>query len=342
MMKRLLADLADAERNLRHRAARIPELVAHADALARLQALVSVRPRVILIGESNVGKTSTANLLLDQAVLPDSVVANTRRPVLLHYSPTIDVVGVGPQGHIDLTAGLSEIAELFGVEQIEVGLPSDRLMRFDLIDTPGIIDGAELDRLGLRTSDVLLWCTIATQAWKASERAMWRSLPARHRRHAILVVTHRDQLRPEEVTRVAARLAVETEGSFRAIAFLSALSAEAAPQLVPDSGVIELDQRIDESLAAIMRRRARAGYRIANHIVSDSMKVITGSRSASPLRAIAARLLGQRRPAWRSLMRLPAPDNRERRLRSPVNRGSALAEAEGASRRGISPETAPS
>jgi 50S ribosome-binding GTPase len=329
-MKQLLADLVDAERNLRHRAERIPGLLAHADALVRLQALVSARPRVILVGESNVGKTSVANLLLDQAVLPDSVVTNTRRPVLLHHSATIGVVGVGPHGRVDLISGHAVASDVGGVERLEVGLPSPRLSKFDLIDTPGITAIEELEPLELRTSDLLLWCTIATQAWKETERALWMSLPARHRRHAVLVVTHSDALRREEdVSKVAGRLAIETEGCFRAIVFVGAATGddELVMATPAGSGILELDRRIDESLAAIAQRRWRAGYRIANHIVSDSMTVIAGGRSASPLRALAARLVGRRRPVWRSIMRVPPPSSRERRLRPPRGRAPDLADA---------------
>src|ERR1700730_11909792 len=221
-MKGLLADLSDAERNLRQRAERIPGVLEHADALGRLLALVSTRPRVILVGESNVGKTSVANMLLDQAVLPDGVVTNPRRPVLLHHSPTIGVTGIGPLGRIDLIARRAAGVDVGAVERLEVGLPGARLLKFDLIDTPGIFEPEDLDPLELRTSDLLLWCTIATQAWKASERALWLSLPKRHHRHAILVVTHRDALCEEDVNKVAGRLAIETEGCFRAIVFASA------------------------------------------------------------------------------------------------------------------------
>jgi hypothetical protein len=331
-MKRLLADLGDAERNLRQRAERIPGLLEHADALARLRALVSARPRVILVGESNVGKTSLANMLLDQTVLPDSVVTNTRRPVLLHHSPTIGVEGVGPQGRIDLIAARAALADVSTVERLEVGLPSARLLRFDLIDTPGITEKEELEPLEPRTSDLMLWCTIGTQAWKASERALWLSLPKRHRRHAVLVVTHRDMLRDEDVSKVAGRLAVDTEGCFRAIVFTAAVAGhhdQAAGTRI-DSGILELDRRIDESLAAIAQRRGGAGYRIANHIVSDSMTVIAGGRSASPLRALAARLLGRRRPAWRSIMRVLPPEVRERSLHPLRARTPDLADARAA------------
>ncbi|HLN08390.1 MAG TPA: dynamin family protein [Xanthobacteraceae bacterium] len=335
-MQQLLADLANAERHLRHRAAHIPGLLAHADALTRLQALVSARPRVILVGESNVGKTSIANLLLGQAVLPDSVITNTRRPLVLHHSATVGVVGVGPQGRIDLLSGQAGIAEIGGVERLEVGLPSDRLLRFDLVDTPGVAAAEELDPLELRTSDLLLWCTIATQAWKASERGLWMSLPPRHRRHAILVVTHRDALQAQDVDKVAGRLAVETEGCFRATVFVGAAAHGDQAAETPDgSGLVELERRIDESLAAIDHRRRRAGYRIANHIVNDSMAALVGGRSASPLRVLAARLLGRRRPAWRSIMRLPPP--RERRLRAPRGRALEFADAPARTRRAVTP-----
>jgi hypothetical protein len=327
-MKELLADLGDAERNLRQRAERFPGLLAHVEALARLQVLVSAQPRVILVGESNVGKTSIANLLLDQAVLPDSVVANTRRPVLLHHSAKIGIVGVVPRGRIDLISGHADATDIADVERLEVGLPSARLVKFDLIDTPGITATRELEPLELRPSDVLLWCTIATQAWKASERALWLSLPARHRRLAILVATHRDGLRGEEdVSKVTGRLAIETEGCFRAIVFVGAAADDDAAETRAGSSILELDQRIDESLAAIAQRRCRAAYRIANYIVSDSMEVIGGGRPASPLRAIAARLLGRRRPVWRSIMRVPPPGGRERRLRPQRGRGTDLADA---------------
>lgn len=329
-MRQLLADLGDAECNLRRRAERIPGVLAHADALARLQALVSTPPRVILVGESNVGKTSIANLLLDQPVLPDSVVTNTRRPVLLHQSANIGVVGVGLHGRVDLISGQADIEEVGGVERLEVGLPSARLVKFDLLDTPGITAAEELGPLDLRTSDLLLWCTMATQAWKASERGLWLSLPARHHRHAILVVTHRDALRREEdLRKVAGRLAIETEGCFRAIVFIDAAPGgdDLAAQAQPGSGILELDRRIDESLAAIAQRRCRAGYRIANHIVSDCMTVVAGGRSGGPVRALVSRLLGRRRPAWRSIMRVPTPSGRERRLRPQRGRAPDLADA---------------
>jgi hypothetical protein len=337
-MKQLLADLGDAERHLRRRAERIPGLLAHADALARLQALASVRPRVILVGESNVGKTSIANLLLDQAVLPDSVVTNTRRPLVLHHSATVGVVGVGPRGRIDLLSGQAGIAEVGSIERLEVGLPSDRLLRFDLVDTPGVTEADELDPLDLRTSDLPLWCTIATQAWKASERGLWMSLPARHRRHAILVVTHRDALRDDDVGKVAGRLAIETEGCFRSTVFVGAGADDGQPAEAPGgSGLLELERRIEESLAAIAQRRRRAAYRIANHIVRDGMTVIVSSRSASPLRELAARVRRRRRPAWRSIMRLPPPNVRERRLCAPRGRGLVLADAPARIRKAVAP-----
>src|ERR1700730_802746 len=136
-MEGLLADLREAERKLRLRADAAPGVVAHANALARLAAVLSARPRVILVGEVNAGKTSLANLLLDQAVLPAGVVANTRRPLVLRYADTIDVTGVTSDGRIALAGDAGQHPEV-RLERIEVGIPSRRLRSFDLVDTPGI------------------------------------------------------------------------------------------------------------------------------------------------------------------------------------------------------------
>jgi|GEM_PF-3098710 len=100
-----------------------------------------------------------------------------------------------------------------------------------LIDTPGISDpllgpGA-LDGYG-DLSDMVLWCTHATQAWRESESAFWRSLPERLRKTSVLVVTRADLLNEANINRVRDRLEQETKGLFKKIIFLSTLEATAA------------------------------------------------------------------------------------------------------------------
>ena len=167
-MQGLLADLREAEAKLRQRAVFSPAIVEHADALAKLETRISVRPRVVVLGESNAGKTSLTNLLLNQTIVPDSVIANTRRPLVLRYAETALLTGISRNGKIDLTAGNAGLHRVSNLRSLEACIPNPRLAAFDLVDTPGLSTSEQLAALEFQATDLLLWCTVATQAWKES------------------------------------------------------------------------------------------------------------------------------------------------------------------------------
>jgi len=270
----LLADLSEAQAKLRQRADCNPAFVEHADALAKLEARISVRPRVVVLGESNAGKTSLTNLLLDQTIVPESVIANTRRPLVLRYAETARLTGITCNGKIDLAVSDAGPHQTSNLRSLEACIPNPRLAAFDLVDTPGLSTSAQLGALELRATDLVVWCTPATQAWKESERRLWMSIPRRHHWDAILVATHRDHLRDDgEMRRVCTRLATETAGCFRSIVLVCASArGEARTGQQGDSGAAELDDRIEESLCAIAQRCHAAGYRLANRIVRKALK----------------------------------------------------------------------
>jgi hypothetical protein len=272
-MEGLLAGLREARAKLLRRAECCPGVVAHTDALARLEIQLAQRPRVIVLGEGNAGKTSLVNLLLDQALLPSSVVANTRRPLVLRFAESIVVTGVTPFGRLDLRQADGEPHCGLGLESLEIGLPNPRLATFDLVDTPAMSASAQLE---LGATDLLLWCTVATQAWKQSERRLWMAIAKRHHRRAILVATHKDSLRGDEAHRIRARLAAETADSFGAIVFVCAAGRRESfgPNRRQYSGAAELDALIASNLSAMAQRRRRAGYRLANYIVGRAVKLV--------------------------------------------------------------------
>jgi hypothetical protein len=275
-MQGLLADLREAQAKLRRRADYSPAIAEYADSLAKLEALISVRPRVVVLGESNAGKTSLTNLLLDQTIVPDSVIANTRRPLVLRYAETARLTGITCNGKIDLTAGEAGQQCTSNLRSLEACIPNPRLAAFDLVDTPGLSTSEQLSAVEFRATDLVLWCTLATQAWKESERRLWMSIPRKHHRDAILVATHRDHLRDEgEMRRVCARLTTETAGCFRSIVLVCASArGEGRPGRQQGGGAAELDDRIGESLSAIAQRRHAAGYRLANRIVRKALSRI--------------------------------------------------------------------
>jgi hypothetical protein len=283
-MQGLLADLREAQAKLRLRSDFDPGVTGCADALARLEARMSLRPRVVVLGESNAGKTSLVNLLLDQALLPESVVANTRRPMVLRFAETVLATGITHSGRLDLRRDGIEPHDGSTLESLEIGLPSERLASFDLVDTPALSTSVQLDPLRLGAADLLLWCTVATQAWKESERRLWMTISGRHRRYAILVATHEDSLRDDEDRRkIRARLTAETAECFRAIALVCATGRGKCVSLGQreHTSAAELDALIANSLSVIARQRYRAGYRLANHIVGRALKLMERGRRLS-------------------------------------------------------------
>ena len=76
------------------------------------------------------------------------------------------------------------------------------------------------------------------QAWKASERTHWLSLPARVRGNGLLVVTFSDLLRNgQDASRVMARLQAEAAPYFQKIAVPSQLSGLLAQMTSSPSGI---------------------------------------------------------------------------------------------------------
>jgi hypothetical protein len=270
-MDGLLADLREAQIKL-HRSADVdPGIKGDVEALARLEARLAAKPRVIVLGEANAGKTSVVNLLLDQMLLPESVLANTHRPVVVRFAPSVVVTGVTPFERLDLGPGDIKPQQASILQSIEVGLPNPRLASFDLVDTPAFSTSVQLD--GLQpTADLLLWCTVATQAWKESERRLWMTIGKRHRRRAILVATHIDNLGGDGRGKVRSRLTAEAGGCFGAIAFVCASRRGGRPSGREDDGTAELDALIASSLSAMAEQRRRTGYRLTNCIVARALK----------------------------------------------------------------------
>src|SRR5215831_15492170 len=86
-LRSLVQGIDSAQNILRRAAASYPFLETSAHALERI-ARAACRPlRLAILGESNSGKSSLANLLTGEATLPALPVANTRLPTLLRYAP---------------------------------------------------------------------------------------------------------------------------------------------------------------------------------------------------------------------------------------------------------------
>jgi dynamin family protein len=199
-------------------------------------------PRVALVGEFSAGKSSIINLLLGRDMIPTAVLASTRRPTLLRHAPNPQIEAIADDGKRELvTPDSVEIVARDDINHFDIGLPNELLRSIELIDTPGFADPDREPRRTLEMinrADICLWCTLATQAWRNSERQTWLSLPARFRTHGILVATHIDTLAERGARKkIRTRLQREAGDLFGEIVLLSVPDAKRASK--PDGRVTD-------------------------------------------------------------------------------------------------------
>ena len=248
-------------------------------ALQGVDAILAQRPRVVLLGEENAGKTALANALLGEALLPEAAVANTRTLTILHHAAAMNVavIHAGERHRLDPDSRIE--TAIAAARHLEIGLPSPGLANFDIVDTPGISGQGELPEVRLRRIDIVIWCTRAGQAWKESERRAWQQLPRQLRHRSILALTNADRLHDcEDLERVRARVGAETAGLFSTIVS----TGKPAPGVAsPAAAATPADARFGTAALALA---------IANLIVARA------NRTQRTAQRLKARILRHQRP----------------------------------------------
>lgn len=241
--------------------------------------------RLALMGEFNSGKSTLANLMLGNALLPTLQLSNTRIPTLIHYSPQPSITaGLDGGGSRPLTADAVETSA--DTICIRVGMPIPHLRACEIVDFPGFSDPwlsfGVLD-IARHTIDAAIWCTFSTQAWKESECTAWRLLPARIRANSMLAVTSKDLLTPEQAPKVMARLRKAAGGDFSSFALLSSLQGRKAlsaagdvrdPGLWQTSGAEEFCAEVQDLLAGIRQHRLEKARGLTNRIAGSALTVL--------------------------------------------------------------------
>jgi hypothetical protein len=231
-------------------------------------------PRVALVGEFSAGKSSIINLLLGRDMIPTAVLASTRRPTLLRHAENPRIEAIYDDGKRELvTPDSVEIVARDDINHFDIGLPNELLRTVELIDTPGFADPDREPRRTLEMIsrvDMCLWCTLATQAWRRSERQTWLSLQAQFGTHGILIATHVDTLAERGARKkIRTRLQREAGDLFGEIVLLSVPDAKRArtadgrvtdPMLWRDSG--------GEALLSALQRAAVKHGETSNQVAS--------------------------------------------------------------------------
>jgi energy-coupling factor transporter ATP-binding protein EcfA2 len=252
-------------------------------ALSRTASRLDRPLRVAILGETNSGKSSLANLLAGVDSLPTAVIPNTRIPTLLYYSAQPEVWAEYEGGRRERLMGAFSLPQR-PIFRIDVGLPSRRLVNVQVLDLPGFIDpvtGHVVVDAAVHNVDAAIWCTMSTQAWKESERAAWEVLPPRIASRGLLVATHCDLLhQPSDRQKLLTRLRAAAGASFRGIILLSTLEAlevvagsrNGAPRAAANaSGAEALESALGALLLDLRERRAAAAVRMTGRIAQRAL-----------------------------------------------------------------------
>lgn len=225
-----------------------PALTACIAGLARIEDLLRRPIRIVILGEYNSGKTSVADLLIGEGLLPTGVLANTRVPVLVSHADDAALYGVDRNAtRIRIDDAHDPLTDLT-YRAIQLTLPIDWLKDYQVLDTPALSPPEAF----VADADIVIWCSVATRAWTESERMQWTSLPQRCFRNAILVCTHKDSVHTEDdCDQIVARLRFLTKGLFREIAIVEASNMQDGPGQMANSARADETAKLRAAVASV-------------------------------------------------------------------------------------------
>jgi hypothetical protein len=249
-------------------------------------------PRLALFGEFSAGKSSIINLLLGCDILPTAVLSSTRRPTYVRYAPDVQIEAMSEKGASEpISPDVIKAPVREDIGHFNIGMPNELLRHVEVLDTPGFADpfhGPERTLDVVKRADICMWCTLATQAWRHSERRIWSSLPARLRTHGILVVTHIDTLEHRgERRRIRARLKREAGDLFAEIVLLAVPDAKRAMRA--DGQIVDAQLWRDSGGGALIAALETAviNYRKAHGEKVDLEKASWRGIGAPPTRSVS-------------------------------------------------------
>lgn len=192
----------------------------------RARPVLRARPRIIIAGEFGAGKSSVINAMLRRPLLPYKVGTTNRPLITLYHAPDTGVVVTPWAGapyelpavdrEHDTAKGLVIRTPMTGLEGAEiVELPSHH---------DGVVEDGVIEMMA--SADLLIWVTIASQAWRLTEKSVLQRLPQACRMRAVLAVSRGDKLRSnEDREKITSRIRRENPGFFREIVFMKAGAA---------------------------------------------------------------------------------------------------------------------
>lgn len=181
--------------------------------------------RVAVAGEFGSGKSSTINAILRDAVLPSDPGLPGRPLVKLSFGERAQIVAEDRAGRGMQLDAVAELMPRGPLAWCDIRLPLPLLRGIELVEVPSGPAGglAPADLQLVAESDMLIWVTIGSQAWRLSEKTIVEALPAAIRARSVLAVSRADKLRAgSDFDKIELRLQHEASPFFNELVFMQA------------------------------------------------------------------------------------------------------------------------
>ena len=187
---------------------------------------VQVSPvvRVVVCGEVSSGKSTLMNAVLREHLLPDNLGSEYRPTIFARYRETPGVEVVYGDGREVRADRIDDPAMLREAVQVVLWSNQPHLAGMEIIEVP-MTKAEEITPFQVelvRSASVFIWMTIASQAWRLTEKTMVEQFGDVLPKHCILAVSRADKLRnSRDRDRLKDRLVRETSDIFRDWVFIN-------------------------------------------------------------------------------------------------------------------------
>lgn len=189
--------------------------------------------RLVVTGEFTSGKSTAINTLLRKRLLPSAFGGTKSPPIRIRHGDQTTIRIVTATGEALHAATIEEAIANDAAEEILVTTPFPDLKGIEIDEVPtGADNQFDDDALDIiAKADMLIWCTIGSQAWRLSEKSTVESLPASLRPQSVLLLSRADKLRSSsDCDKIMRRLEREASSFFSNVIFMGG-----APDLIDES-----------------------------------------------------------------------------------------------------------
>ncbi len=181
--------------------------------------------RVVVAGEFESGKSTVINAMLRRPILPSNPALVARPKIRISHAITPVIRAEDTMGREFNASSMNELVDNKFLAHCTLKIPLGDLRGIEIMEMPFHPTGGigERDLEVISDADMIVWVTIASQAWRLSEKAIIEQLPYNVRDKSILAISRADKLKTgADLDKIETRLQSDAHNFFSEIVFMQA------------------------------------------------------------------------------------------------------------------------